>query len=449
MKGLTSYKNSLDKLLTLVDLEKFSGTRGSRVKFNLSRISVLLKALGDPHKNGRVVHVAGSKGKGSVAAMVSSILYSNGYKVGMFSSPHIHTFRERIRVNGKPISEELFVNLVDRIWPITEKISNGSSLGAVTLFETLTAMAFVHFQDVEADFQVVEVGLGGKLDSTNVVDAMVSVITPISFDHMHILGETLSQIAREKAGIIKRGVPVIVAPQPREAMDVIRRVAITKDAPMLEVQSEFDWVLETNDLLKQRVRIETRCKTYFLNLPLLGKYQIANAATAIGVVERLQTMGNSISNDAISRGFESVDWPCRMEVLQDSPTLVIDGAHNPQSIKSVMDSLPAYFDFNKLVVIFGASRDKNLEEMVKEIALVRPTVLVVRSRHPRAADPGILSKNFQDCKIHVGISKSIAEAIYNGVNIAGVGGLVLVTGSLFVAAEARENILDIDPELYF
>jgi len=186
-----------------------------------------------------------------------------------------------------------------------------------------------------------------------------------------------------------------------------------------------------------------------VNLSLLGNYQIANAATAIGVVERLQSLGHGISSDAISQGLENVVWPCRMEVLQDSPILVVDGAHNPQSIRSVMASLPTYFDFNKLVVIFGTSRDKDLEEMIKEISLVRPTVVVVKSRHPRAADPDILFKNFQNYQISVSTNKSIADAIEYGLDAAGDRGLVLVTGSLFVAAEVREIVLDIDPELYF
>jgi len=313
----------------------------------------------------------------------------------------------------------------------------------------LTAMAFVHFKESKTDFQVVEVGLGGKLDSTNVVDPMVTVITPISFDHMHILGDTLTDIATEKAGIIKKGVPVIVGPQSSEPMEVIRNVARTKDAPMLEVDSDFEWLLNNRDLKKQSVRIQTIYKTYFVNLSLLGNYQIANAATAIGVVERLQSLGHGISSDAISQGLENVVWPCRMEVLQDSPILVVDGAHNPQSIRSVMASLPTYFDFNKLVVIFGTSRDKDLEEMIKEISLVRPTVVVVKSRHPRAADPDILFKNFQNYQISVSTNKSIADAIEYGLDAAGDRGLVLVTGSLFVAAEVREIVLDIDPELYF
>ena len=449
MKRSATYKNCLDRLLTLLDFEKFSGPRGPRVKFNLSRMYALLSLLGDPHKNGRVIHVAGSKGKGSVTAMVSSILCSNGYQVGMFSSPHIHTFRERIRINGKPISKEVFVDLVEKVWPMIQEIGSRTSFGAVTLFETLTAMAFVHFKESKTDFQVVEVGLGGKLDSTNVVDPMVTVITPISFDHMHILGDTLTDIATEKAGIIKKGVPVIVAPQSSEAMEVIRNVARTKDAPILEVESDFEWLLNNRDLKKQSVRIQTIYKTYFVNLSLLGNYQIANAATAIGVVERLQSLGHGISSDAISQGLENVVWPCRMEVLQDSPILVVDGAHNPQSIRSVMASLPTYFDFNKLVVIFGTSRDKDLEEMIKEISLVCPTVVVVKSRHPRAADPDILFKNFQDYQISVSTNKSIADAIEYGLDAAGDRGLVLVTGSLFVAAEVREIVLDIDPELYF
>jgi len=261
MKGLRPYNHCLERLFTLVDLEKFSGPRGPRVKFSLSRIHALLKSLGDPHKKSPVIHVAGSKGKGSVTAMVSSILYSNGYKVGMFSSPHIHTFRERIRVNGTPITEKEFIDLVDRIWPALQEISRNTNLGSVTLFEALTAMAFVHFKDVQTDFQVIEVGLGGKLDSTNVVDPTVSVITSISFDHMHILGDTLSKIAREKAGIIKVGVPVIVAPQSPEPMKVIRNMARTKCAPMVDVESEFEWLLETTDLEKQSVKIQTKNKT--------------------------------------------------------------------------------------------------------------------------------------------------------------------------------------------
>ncbi len=449
MKNPKPYNHYLERLLTLVDLEKFSGTRGPRVKFSLSRVYALLKSLGDPHKTSPVIHVAGSKGKGSVTAMVSSILSENGYKVGMFSSPHIHTFRERIRVNGKPITEGEFVHLVERVWPIVENISSKANLGAVTLFETLTAMAFVHFRNVETDFQVIEVGLGGKLDSTNVVEPAVSVITSISFDHMHILGDTLSKIATEKAGIIKPGVPVIVAPQFTEPMNVIRDIARIKSAPMVEVESEFEWLLETTDLEKQSVKIQAKDKTYILNLPLLGIYQIINAATAIGVVERLRILGHGISDEAISLGFGRVTWPCRMEVLRDRPKLVVDGAHNPQSVRSVIDSLPTYFDYSKLVVIFGASKDKNLKEMVKEISAIRPRVVVVSSRHPRAADTDILAKNFQDYQIPVEISKSIPQAIECAVGIAGHRGLVLTLGSLFVAAEVRENVLDIVPELYF
>ena len=389
------YRDSIDRLMSLVDHERTNhpGPR-QKVIYDLSRVQALLALLGNPQTAARSIHVAGTKGKGSTAALCDAALHAAGYKTGFYSSPHLHSFRERIRIDTQPISESEFAGLVEELWPHQESVSNDSPLGPVTLFEFMTAMAFQGFSKAKVDFQTIEVGLGGRLDATNVLDPDVCVITSISRDHAAILGDSLGEIAGEKAGIIKPGSPVVVAPQAREASDVIEQVCRRMEARPIHVGRDVTWERHSADLDGQRFSVQGRLARYELTMPLLGSHQLENAAAAVAALEVLTEQGHRIPTDAIQRGFAGVSWPCRMEVLSRSPRVMADGAHNLYSIEVLLDSLPRYLDYDRMILVAGFSRDKNVEDMVKKLALAGPTVFATRSRHPRSLSPDSVAALF-------------------------------------------------------
>ena len=442
------YRSSLGLLLGLVDFERFRGPRGPRVKFDLSRMEALLSRLDNPQLAIPAVHVAGTKGKGSTTAMVASALTQQGYKTGAFTSPHLHTFRERISVDGEPVSEGEFASLVEMVWPHVCNVGDDGRFGGVTLFETLTAMAFMHFREFAADFQVLEVGLGGRLDSTNLVQPQACAIMSISLDHTAILGESVELIAREKAGIVKPGVPVVSAPQQPTAMEVIRRVCRSMDAPLWEAGRDIAWEADGESLSGQSFSIRGRLGEYTLTMPLLGSHQLENAAVAVGVLECLNERGWEINIDAIRRGFDKVQWPCRLEVLEREPPLLCDGAHNPDSMTRLREFLEAFFVGRRPVVIFGASRDKNVGQMMDALAPLNPVVVVTLSRHPRASSLAELVRGFSMRGVEVHQSLDVWHAVQKARSLMPKGGYMLATGSLFLAAEVREVALGIEPELY-
>ena len=442
------YRASLGMLLGLVDFERFRGPRVPRVKFDLSRMEALLSRLDNPHLAVPAVHVAGTKGKGSTTAMIASALTQQGYKTGAFTSPHLHTFRERISVDGEPVSEGEFASLVERIWPDVSEISDDGRYGRVTLFETLTVMAFIHFREVGANFQVLEVGLGGRLDSTNLVQPQACAITSISLDHTAILGHSVELIAREKAGIVKPGVPVVSAPQQPAALEEIRLVCRSRGAPLREVGRDITCKAGGETISGQAFAIWGKLGEYALKMPLLGSHQLDNAAVAVGVLECLKEHGWEISINAIRRGFEKVRWPCRLEVLEQEPPLLCDGAHNPDSMVRLRDFLETFFEGRRPVVIFGASRDKNLGQMMDALAPLNPIVVVTRSRHPRAASLTDLVRGFAMRGLEVHQSLDTWHAVDRARNLMLKGGYMVATGSLFLAAEVRELALGIEPELY-
>ena len=282
----------------------------------------------------RTVHVAGTKGKGSTAAMVDSILGVAGYRTGFYSSPHLHTFRERIRLGGEPVSEDTFLGLVAKLAPAAARLEQETDLGPVTLFEFMTAMAFQCFADEQVDFQVIEVGLGGRLDATNVVKPDVCAITNISLDHMAILGDTVEEIASEKAGIIKPGVPVVVAPQSSGALEVVRSAAREKEAPVVlvgrDVTCKFQGLAQGN-AGAQVAEITGPRGRFHPIIPLPGRHQLENVATVVGVIEALAGMGYTITIPDTVKGLMRVRWPCRLEVLAREPMVICDGAHNVYS----------------------------------------------------------------------------------------------------------------------
>jgi dihydrofolate synthase/folylpolyglutamate synthase len=479
-------------LLGLVDFERFTGPRGPRVKFDLRRMYAFLESLGNPHLGRPTVHITGTKGKGSTTAMMMSALASAGYRTGMFISPHLHTFRERISVDGRPVSGGEFASLVEEVWSRVEEVSREGELGEVTMFETLTAMAFVHFRNIKAGFQVMEVGMGGRLDSTNVVKPNVCIITSVSLDHTHILGDTEELIATEKAGIIKPGVPVVISPQKAEARAAIEGVCRRMGCRLIEAGKDITWSALGHDLGGQDFVVKGRLGEYRLRTPLLGEHQMENASAAVGALEALREEGFAISEASIREGMARVSWPCRMEVLGRGPLVVADGAHNPYSMGKLCASLQRYFDYRRVVVIFGASRDKNLEGMAEEVvrlgrtprpstptplsssppqggrgpegegppSLVLPppsggrgdfgrlVVVTARSRHPRSALPSELAAVFGRHGVEAVEGGESREALAKARSMAGERDLILATGSLFLAAEVREEVLGIAPEIY-
>ena len=444
------YETALERVMSLADFER-STHSPTHSSFHLERMSVLMEQLSNLHLGIPTVHIAGTKGKGSTAAMVTSMLSAQGHKVGLYTSPHLHSAVERIRVGLTPVSPAEFTSLVERTWPAVELAGRDGGYGAPTTFEMLTAMGFLHFAQIGADFQVIEVGLGGRLDSTNIVSPDVCAITSISLDHVATLGNTVELIAREKAGIIKRGVPVVVAPQPEAALNVFREVAAAKDAPMVQVDRRVSWRKGQTDVEGQSVRITTARDRYDAWIPLLGDHQLENASTAVATVEALVDRGHSVSKDSILQGLRDVRWPARLEVVSrdDGHLVVVDGAHNPYSTKRLKQALTEYFQFRRVILIFGALGGHSAKGMATELAGLSPQVLAVRSRHPRSAPSEVIAKAATDVGLPIVFrSENVGEATRRALELAEEGDLILGTGSLTVAAEVIEEIRGIVPELY-
>ena len=447
-----NYQDAIARLLSLVDHERSAPAlpRQKRI-YDLRNVSSLLDRMGNPHCRSGIVHVAGTKGKGSTAAMIESMLRAAGYFTGFYSSPHLHSFCERIRLDGEPVSPATFAELTATVWPHHLANAADPEAGPATLFEFLTAMAFQCFADCRADFSVIEVGLGGRLDATNVVTPAVSVITPVSLDHTAILGDTIGEIAADKAGIIKPGVPVVVAPQFPEAMAAIETAAAAQSAPLVDVAKSAAWRIDATSLDGQELTVQTPRETYQLRLPLLGDFQGANAAVAVTAVDTLIDLGHEISRDAVITGLSSVQWPARLEVLSRDPVVVADGAHNDHSVATVLATLKDSIPHQRLTVVAGFSRDKRVSAMVEFLAERAHRVIATRSRHPRSMRPSEISDVFRAAGFCLGRLDTVT-AVRDAINAAVVGAtddeLILVTGSLFVAAEAREVVLGIPPETY-
>ena len=450
--GQLSYEGALERVMGLADFERSTHSPGHS-GFHLERMTLLMQQLGRAHLAVPTVHVAGTKGKGSTSAMIAAILAAQGYEVGLYTSPHLHSATERIRVNGAPISEEGFAAVVERIWPVVERVGEDGGYGGVTTFEAITAMAFVHFRQIKADFQVMEVGLGGRLDSTNIVSPQVCAITSISLDHMATLGDTIAKIAFEKAGIIKASAPVVVAPQSAEAMTVIEYVAEQRGAPMISVAERFSYRRRRSDMRGQSFSLISPVRAYELETPLLGDYQMENAATAVAVAEALQAQGVALDEASIARGIRNVQWPARLEALatpnDGGRLLVVDGAHNPYSMERLVEAVREHFSYDRLFVIFGALSGHSAEGMLRALAPLSPRVLTTRSRHPRSASGATAAKIATELGMNVVFtSEDVGEATRQALAMAGEDDLTLGAGSLSVAAEVTEEVRHIRPELY-
>ena len=448
------YQQSLACLMAMADFERGSALRYASPDYNLPRMEAFLQRLGSPHLAVKTVHIAGTKGKGSTAAMVASVLRAAGQRVGLYTSPHLHTMRERIQLDGEPISERDFAGLLTTLQPEIDAFNAASPHGPLSTFEALTAMAFVHFAQARAGWQVIEVGLGGRLDATNVVRPVACGITSISRDHTRLLGDTVALIAGEKAGIIKDGAPVVSAPQRPEALAIIEETARRHSAPLTVVGRDITWSALGGrvDLSGQEFQVHTEARTYHLGIPLLGDYQIENAATAVGIIEALEgalgRQGQRIGVQAVQEGLRTVRWPARLQVLRRDPLVVADGAHNDYSAARLVQAVRRLFRRQRLFLIIGTSTDKDVGEIVKELAVLSPIVLACRSRHPRSAEPGVVAQAFERLGFPARTYASVAEAVDSALTQARRADLVLATGSLFVAAEAIERLCGIEPERY-
>lgn len=434
-----NYQQALDYIYSYIDYEVESRLVYNEANYDLRRMQELLARLGNPHLKARSVHIAGTKGKGSVAAMVASVLDAAGYTTGLYTSPHLTFLNERIRVDGMPISDGELVALVERLKPDVEAVHRKATYGDLTTFEFLTALAFAYFELKGVDFQVLEVGLGGRLDATNVIQPEVCIITSISFDHTDVLGNSLPEIAAQKAGIIKPGGVVVTSPQLDEVAWLIEDTCRDRGARLVRVGGDVTWQSLDFDSDRQLFQVKGRLGGYKISLPLLGRYQLENAATAVAALEVLAERGYDISPDSIIGGLARVRWPGRFQVLGHHPLLVVDGAHNPDSARKLRQSLEEYFDFDRAILVIGTSFDKDIAGIVAELFHLFDKVIVTRSRHPRAVDPALVIAEFARHGVEAQVAGDVPSALSLSQALAGDKDLICVTGSLFVVAEVIEQ----------
>lgn len=444
------YQKTLEYLYSFVDFSIQRNFRYVPGQFDLGRMYDLAAALGNPQNGYPILHVAGTKGKGSVSALCASALRATGYHVGLYTSPHLDDYAERIQIDGEQISHADLISLVEEIKPVIESIPKLST------FEITTALAFLYFARKGVTAAVIEVGLGGRLDATNIVTPRVTVITSLSYDHTAVLGNTLAEIAGEKAGIIKEGIPVVASPQVEEARLVLERVAAEKNVPLVQVSRDMHFKLLSHSLAGQEFLVwsaedQVRFNEYLtlgtaatwqperLRIPLLGYHQVVNAATAYAALQTARQLGLPVSDEAIRQGFAEVVWPGRFEVLQGKAgdIVVLDCAHNHDSALKLRQTLDEYFPDKPVVMVFGASEDKDVQGMFRELLPRVRELIAVKSFHPRAIDPDILVNLAHQAGCLARIVMDVAEGLDEAQRLAGNDAIVLVTGSIFVAAGAR------------
>ena len=429
---MITYSEALDYIY---DLTKYG------IKLGLKNINYLLYLLGEPHKKLKIIHVAGTNGKGSTCSLISSILQSDGYKVGLYTSPHLVDFTERIKINHKSIDRKKVSELLEKIKPSIEKVANTPSYGHPTFFEVITAMAFLYFFEEQVDYLVLEVGLGGRLDATNVCEPLISVITHIDYDHMDKLGNSLEEIAREKGGIIKPEGIVISSNQYEEAYNEIKKIADEKNSHIYSVGREIIYKIVKSDIKGVIFDLKGIYNEYKnLHTPLLGRHQADNSAAAITAIEALKIRGVNITEKAIRVGLEKVKWTGRLEIIQNNPTLVLDGAHNPSGIKVVRDALKEIFSYHRLILVLAIFADKDYKKMIQILVPNADLIITTKAKNPRATPPQIIAK---EAAQYIGqdkivVTEDIPQAINCALSNSKEDDLICITGSLYTVGEAKQ-----------
>ena len=439
--SITSYPTAVKYLLNRPDFERMRVIRDLE-SFKLDRMRTLLAALGDPHEQVRTIHIAGTVGKGSTSAMVGAMLHECGYAVGSYTSPHLTDLRERVCIDGEMISHATFVALMKKIAEVVEGLEFEP-----TFFEIMTALAFMHFADEAVDIAIIEAGLGGRLDCTNVIKPEAIAITKIALDHERILGHTLADIAREKAGIFKKDVPCLTFEQDPEVDAVFQSAADECGAPLQIVNRDIEFsnrFCSTNELGPHtRVCLYTDLsRLEHLPVPLAGEHQAPNCGLALALMDLLKRAGFKCPDDRLTSGLAKTRMIGRMQLAWKSPRILVDGAHNPESIGALMRCVGAHLPYDSMVCIFGCCQDKNVDEMLNRVNLGADKIIFTRAQgNPRAADPVDLQRAFTERSGKMSqIADSIPEAIELASRAVSREDLICVTGSFYLVGETLKHL---------
>ncbi|MBW2027962.1 MAG: bifunctional folylpolyglutamate synthase/dihydrofolate synthase [Deltaproteobacteria bacterium] len=417
MTGRMTYEDATGYLF---GLQKYG------IKFGLNKTSNLLRAFGDPHKGKKYIHIAGSNGKGSVGAMIESVLVEAGLRVGFYSSPHLVRFTERFRINRQEISREEVAELTEEFLCVIDPKE------PPTFFEVTTAMALVYFARKKTDISIMEVGMGGRLDATNVITPLVSVITNISKDHQFFLGSRIMDIAGEKAGIIKEGVELVTGVSRPDVVGLFQRICREKKAPFLRVGKDVRY--RASGLKFNYYGLNRNLSS--LRLGLRGGFQYRNAALALATIEVLERKGLPLSSEEIRRGLEGTLWPGRLHVVGEEPLIILDGAHNPQAVKEMVDAIRSGFNYERLILVLGVMGDKDIKGILQRMVPVSDYVIYTRPDYYRSARPEDLMRGGSGLGSPGEVVPVIARAIDRARELANPRDLVLITGSLFTVGEA-------------
>ncbi len=409
------------------------------IDLNLTRISGLLHLLYNPHNYLRAIHIAGTNGKGSVAAIIDSVLQVCGYRTGLYTSPHLYDIRERIMINNNMIPEERIIKITERTRGIIERDPRYN--GRLTFFEFITVMAFIYFAEEGIDIAIVETGMGGRLDATNVLSSpLVSVITDIDYDHMDFLGRSLREIAREKAGIIKENGVVVTTSQHPEVISEIEQICEERNAVLIMVGRNFYIDIIKSDISGNIFNLHDKNNALRdLRIPLLGRHQVINAGVAVEVCLRLRDQGFNITEEGIKQGLAKVKWRGRMEIISKAPYILLDGAHNLAGTKALVKTL-SYFKYKRLFLVIGILEDKDIDGMMEILVSIADHVTLVRPDVPRGADPEILTDAASKFGKDAVIIEGIPSALQSVREKADKDDMICVTGSLFTVAEARREV---------
>ncbi|UCD54751.1 MAG: bifunctional folylpolyglutamate synthase/dihydrofolate synthase [Candidatus Omnitrophota bacterium] len=427
-----NYREALQYLDSFIDYEKIGYK--NRESFSLSRMRCLAQIFDNPQNSFPAIHIAGTKGKGSIVAFISNILKEAGFTVGVYTSPHLTDARERIKINNEIIAE---AELAFYAGEIKRKLDGKKHGFSPTFFEIYTVLAFNYFKAKKINYGVIEAGLGGRLDATNIIKPLVSLISPISYDHTHILGESLKKIAIEKSGIIKKGCVSISAPQENSVLEVIREKCKSLDVEFILVGKNIRFCEITHDSEKEIFDLKGALGNYEnCQSRLLGRHQIINAACAAGIAESLAKRGVKISDESIKKGIEITENPGRCEVIARNPYIILDGAQNRASANALKETIRRNFDYKKLILILGASKKKDIKGIVEELSSLSDMLILTKANIERREEPRVIAGFIKEKDVI--LTDSVTEALRRARALASVEDMILITGSFFVIGEAKK-----------
>lgn len=443
-KAFRTYEQALKYLFDRTDYERQQRLRYNVTTFDLNRMYALLKGVGNPHNKVRCVHIAGTKGKGSTATMLAKMIEANGYKVGLYTSPHVTSLHERITVNSVMITKKAMVDLINRLRPVIEKLAQKEDVP--TFFEIMTALAFLYFADQKADLAVIETGLGGRLDSTNVVRPELVGITSISLDHQNLLGPTLDNIAKEKAGVMKEGVPVVTVPQDPLAMRILKRQATALKAPLSVTGRDIDFSYRFESSREHgphnRICLTTPHSRFeHLRVPLPGEHQAINCGLALAMLDQLKQRGFQLDDSKAIAGLNSVSLVGRMEIISNDPRILVDAAHNGASIQALIHAIGQHIPYDSMIIIFGCNNDKDIRGMLTQLQYGADKVIFTRSNSPKAVYPQDLADIYTEiCGKMCQTAMSLREAVRIACSAVTREDLICITGSFYLVGQAKDQI---------